>query len=154
MFLRADTFNNLGLLYLAQGCEMKTPYGPKLDWAPDPTLSRADQIKQINGRFRRSLGDAMAACIPGHIETTTTVEEFDADVRLTIFTTVSGYSDREPTLDALHRRGEFRVSGLPPLVWKITAYADKSCTRLSEDSADIASSYRVLTICFADEEHP
>jgi hypothetical protein len=48
--------------------------------------------------------------------------------------------------------GAFTVRGVPEKIfWKIDYYADKSCAFGSEDPADPAQTFRVLTIMLASE---
>jgi hypothetical protein len=50
-----------------------------------------------------------------------------------------------------HDFGGFDVEGDGKIFWKIDYYADKSCTTGSEDPADAARSFRLVTIMLASE---
>ena len=121
-------------------------------WRPDPALSEHEKLRAINGRFRRVLGDPRAGHIPGRAVVSNVFAALDPRDQIEIFARVSGFPFDSPDADLDHARGVFSINGLRKLVWHIAVFSDERCEYGAEDPTDLENSFRILTICFRDEE--
>ena len=113
---------------------------------------KARQIAELNDRFRTNLFFGPLP-VPGHILYTRGVAALPPDTQLRIWAEVAKFSafndDNNPHGE--HDFGAFDIEGAGTIFWKIDYYADRSCATGSENPADPAQSFRVLTIMLASE---
>jgi hypothetical protein len=78
---------------------------------------------------------------------------FPPETQICIWAEVANFNrfteDNDPHGE--HDFGAFDVEGAGTIFWKIDYYPDKSCTLGSEDPADAARTFRILTIMLASE---
>jgi hypothetical protein len=115
----------------------------------------AKQIAEMNDRFRMN---SYVPCfgpraVPGHIVCTAGIAALPPETQITIWAEVAEFDefteDNDP--DGERDFGAFDMAGAGKVFWKIDYYADKSCATGSEDPADPAQTFRVLTIMLASE---
>jgi hypothetical protein len=91
--------------------------------------------------------------VPGHILCTRGIAALPPETQICIWAEVANFDafseDNDPHGE--HDFGAFDIAGAGKVFWKIDYYADKSCSLGSEDPADPARSFRVLTIMLASE---
>jgi Protein of unknown function (DUF3768) len=116
---------------------------------------RAKQIAEMNDSFRLNF---YVPCfgpraVPGHVLCTAGIAALPPETQICIWAEVANFEDfTEDDIHGEHDFGVFRMKGLSEKVfWKIDYYADKSCSFGSEDPADPARTFRVLTIMLASE---
>ena len=116
---------------------------------------KAKEIATLNDLFRlnffsRTFG---GRSVPGQIVCTIGISTLNAEAQMRIWAALSKFSDfTEDDIYGEHGFGAFRVDGAAEkILWKIDYYADRFCTLGSEDPADPAKSFRVLTIMLASE---
>jgi hypothetical protein len=122
-------------------------------------LHKDDQrqkIAELNDRFRAEFFVPAFGPrpVPGHIFCTPGIAALPPETQINIWAEVSKFSDFSADNDPHGERdfGAFTMQGVPDKIfWKIDYYADQSCTLGSEDPADPARSFRVLTIMFSRE---
>jgi hypothetical protein len=119
---------------------------------------KAKAIAELNDRFRSdffipSLGPRP---VPGHIVCTRGVADLPPELQIRIWTGVLQFNtfseDNDPHGE--HDFGAFDIEGAGTIFWKIDYYADKSCSFGSEDPADPARSFPILTITLASVTGP
>jgi hypothetical protein len=116
---------------------------------------KAKQIAELNDRFRAGfyVPTFGPRPVPGHIVCTRGVAGLPPETQICIWAEVANFNrfteDNDPRGE--HDFGAFDVEGAGTIFWKIDYYADKSCTTGSEDPADAARSFRILTIMLASE---
>jgi hypothetical protein len=116
---------------------------------------KAKQIAEMNDRFRLNF---YVPCfgpraVPGHIVCTAGIAALPPETQISIWAQVADFDDfTEDDIYGEHDFGAFRMEGVPEKIfWKIDYYADKSCATGSEDPADPAQTFSVLTIMLASE---
>jgi hypothetical protein len=116
---------------------------------------KAKQIAEQNDRFRDNffVPTFGPRPVPGHMVCTHGIAALPQETQIRIWVEVSKFNEfTEDDIYAQHDFGDFRMEGVPEkILWKIDYYADKSCTTGSEDPADPARTFRVLTIMLASE---
>jgi hypothetical protein len=121
----------------------------------DPEDDRAKAIAELNDRFRKDfyVPSFGARPVPGHIVCTSGIAALPPELQIRIWADVAQFSsfseDNDPHGE--HDFGAFDIEGAGTIFWKIDYYADKSCSFGSEDPADPARSFRILTIMLASE---
>lgn len=116
----------------------------------------ARKIAEQNDRFRDNffVPTFGPRPVPGHIVCTGGISALPPETQICIWSDVSKFNSFGEDNDPHGERdfGAFTVEGVPEKIfWKIDYYADKSCTTGSEDPADPAQTFRVLTIMLASE---
>jgi len=116
---------------------------------------KAKQIAEMNDRFRMNF---YVPCfgpraVPGHIVCTAGIAALPPETQISIWAEVADFNDFTEDNDphGEHDFGAFDTAGAGKVFWKIGYYADKSCASGSEDPADPARTFRVLTIMLASE---
>jgi hypothetical protein len=108
----------------------------------------AEQIAKLNDLCRTAPG------VAGRLVQTAGISALPPEVQSAIREQVERFSDFSADNDPHGERdfGAFNIPGVTEKIfWKIDYYADQSCTLGSEDPADPARSFRVLTIMFSRE---
>jgi hypothetical protein len=119
------------------------------------TDQKAADIAALNDLFRSGffIPSFGPRPVPGRIVCTSGVASLPPETQICISGQVSRFDsfteDNDPHGE--HDFGAFDVEGVGKIFWKIDYYADKSCSFGSEDPADPARSFRILTIMLADE---
>lgn len=122
-----------------------------------PRLSRAERIAKLNDQLRARVGLPvfLGENEPdlGMVIMTRGVTSLPPEQILEAWMQVRRFSDFTEGNDPYGERdfGGFSFEGVGRLFWKIDYYADSTCSAGSEDPADPARSYRVLTIMLAEE---
>jgi hypothetical protein len=117
---------------------------------------RSRKIAEQNDRFRADFYTLSSGPrpIPGHIFCTGGIAALPIEMQSTLWMDVAKFSDFSEDNNA-HGERDFGAITMPDvpekIFWKIDYYADKSCTAGSEDPADPARTFRVLTIMLASE---
>jgi hypothetical protein len=116
---------------------------------------KAKQIAEQNDRFRDNffVPTFGPRPVPGHMVCTRGIAALPPETQIRIWGEVSKFNDfTEDDIHGEHDFGVVRIDSVPEkIIWKIDCYADKSCTTGSEDPADPAQTFRVLTIMLASE---
>jgi hypothetical protein len=116
---------------------------------------KAKQIAELNDRFRADfyIPSFGPRPVPGHILSTSGVAALPPETQICIWAEVEKFSkfteDNDPHGE--HDFGAFDIDCAGTIFWKIDYYADKFCATGSENPADPAQSFRVLTIMLASE---
>lgn len=116
---------------------------------------KAKQIAELNDRFRTEfyLPAFGPRPLPGRIVCTKGVAGLPPETQIRIWAKVANFKnfseDNDPHGE--HDFGAFDIDGAGTIFWKIDYYDNQSCTTGSEDPADPARSFRVLTIMMASE---
>jgi hypothetical protein len=117
---------------------------------------KAKQIAELNDRFRADfyVPTFGPRPVPGHIVCTRGVADLPPETQICIWAEVANFNrfteDNDPHGE--HDFGACDIEGVSEKIfWKIDYYADKSCTTGSQDPADTARSFRILTIMLASE---
>lgn len=112
--------------------------------------TRQGQIAAMNDQFRKG-GHSQA--VPGQMFTTRGFAALPLEIQLRALTLVHTFeaftADNDPHGE--HDFGALQVDGAGKIFWKIDYYADADMEFGSEDPADPAQSYRVLTVMLASE---
>jgi hypothetical protein len=112
------------------------------------TDQTAAKIAALNDLCRTAMG------IAGLLVQTSGINALPAEVQSAIREKVETFDDFTEDNDPYgeHDFGAFNVAGVSEKIfWKIDYYSDRSCSVCSENPADPAQSYRVLTIMLASE---
>lgn len=117
---------------------------------------KAKAIAELNDRFRANfyVPSFDPRPVPGHIVCTRGVADLSPELQIRIWAKVAEFSSFSQELNDPHGEhdfGAFDIDGADTVFWKIDYYADRSCTTGSEDPADPARSFRILTIMLASE---
>jgi hypothetical protein len=117
---------------------------------------RRQTIADQNDRFRADfyIPSFGPRAVPGHIVCTGGIAALPPETQICIWAEVAKFSGFSEDNDPHGERdfGAFDMPGVEgKIFWKIDYYADKSCTTGSEDPADTARTFRVLTIMLASE---
>jgi hypothetical protein len=117
---------------------------------------RAQRIAQQNDRFRADfyIPSFGVPSVPGQVFCTSGIGSLSPETQICIWAEVSTFSDFSEANDPHAERdfGAFTMESVDEKIfWKIDYYADKSCTAGSEDPADTARTFRILTIMLASE---
>lgn len=114
------------------------------------TTTQAGKIAELNDRFRR---DPVGSGVPGRAFATSGVSALPVEAQLLIWAKVASFAafteDNDPHHE--HDFGAFEMPGAGRIFWKLDYYADKAMQWGSEDPADPARCFRVLTIMLASE---
>ena len=118
------------------------------------TAARAERIAVLNDRFRSRIGIPLygASVVPGTFVITAGIAALAPELKFAICERVrnfDAFSEDDPHGE--RDFGAFDVRGVGKVSWKIDYYADASMESGTEDPADMAKSYRVLTIMLAEE---
>src|SRR5689334_23241857 len=108
----------------------------------------AQKIAKLNDLCRTAMG------IAGMLVQTPGITALPPALQSKIREAVECFDDFTEDNDPYGERdfGAFQIDGVPEKIfWKIDYYADRNCTWGSEDPADPARSFRVLTIMLASE---
>jgi hypothetical protein len=105
------------------------------------------RIAELNDLCRTAMG------VAGRLAQTQEISALPETVQSVIREKVERYSDFRPGDDPYGERdfGTFDMRGVGKIFWKIDYYADASCSFGSENPADPARCFRVLTIMLASE---
>lgn len=108
------------------------------------------QIAAMNDRFRQG---GRNQAVPGQMFTTRGFAALPLGVQLQALAKVHTFDAFTPDNDphGEHDFGALEVDGAGKIFWKIDYYADADMEFGSEDPADPAQSYRVLTVMLASE---
>jgi Protein of unknown function (DUF3768) len=117
---------------------------------------KSRRIAEQNDKFRADfyIPSFGPRPIPGQIVCTSGIAALPPETQICIWAEVSKFSGFTTHNDPHAERdfGAFTMEGVPEKIfWKIDYYADKSCTEGSEDPANPARTFRVLTIMLASE---
>jgi Protein of unknown function (DUF3768) len=117
---------------------------------------KAKQIAAQNGLFRLNffVPTFGPRPVPGRVVCTRGISALPPVTQICIWGAVSRFDNFTEGDDphGEHDFGAFDLPGVPEKIfWKIDYYADNSCTFGSEDPADPAQCFRVLTIMLASE---
>jgi hypothetical protein len=117
---------------------------------------RRQTIAEQNDRFRADFYTPpfIPRPFPGHIFCTRGIAALPQETQICIWAEVAKFSSFGEENDPHGERdfGAFTMQDVPEKIfWKIDYYADKSCTSGSEDPADPARTFRVLTIMLSSE---
>ena len=117
---------------------------------------KAKLIAELNDRFRRDffVPTFGPRPVPGHIVCTRGITALPPETQIRVWWAVSDFKDFGEDNDPYAERdfGTITMDGVPEKIyWKIDYYADRACALGSEDPADPARSFRVLTIMLASE---
>jgi hypothetical protein len=114
------------------------------------------QIAELNDRFRADfyVPSFGPRAVPGHIVCTRGVAALPPETQIRIWAEVANFSgfteDNDP-----HGEHDFGAFDMPSvnekIFWKIDYYANETCTTGSEEPADTARTFRILTIMLASE---
>ena len=113
------------------------------------------KIAALNDRFRKDfyIPSFGPRSVPGRIVCTSGIAGLPPETQICIWAGVANFSvfteDNDPHGE--HDFGAFDVAGGGAIFWKIDYYADGQCECGSENPADPAQSFRVLTIMLASE---
>lgn len=111
---------------------------------------KAPQIAALNDQFRQQGPNKN---VQGQMFTTAGIAALTPEMQARIVRAVQTFSDFTPDNDphGEHDFGAFSIEGAGKIFWKIDYYADREMQFGSEDPADPAVSFRVLTIMLASE---
>ena len=116
---------------------------------------KAKKIAEMNDRFRLNFDVPCFGprAVPGHIVAPRGIAALPPGMQISIWEEVADFDDFTEDDDphGEHDFGAFDMAGAGKVFWKIDYYADKSCATGSEDPADPAKSFRVLTIMLDSE---
>ena len=118
------------------------------------TAARAERIAVLNDRFRARLGlPHEDPAVPGTFVMTAGIAALASELQLEIRERVRTFADFSEDNDPHGERdfGAFDVAGGGKIFWKVDYYADARMQWGSEDPADPARCYRVLTVMLAEE---
>lgn len=112
--------------------------------------TRQAQIAAMNDQFR---AQGASRSVPGQMFTTAGVAALPPQLLAAIVAKVQTFDafteDNDPHGE--HDFGAFEVAGAGRIFWKIDYYADGDMEAGSEDPADVAQCFRVLTVMLASE---
>ena len=112
--------------------------------------TRQTQIAAMNDRFRQ---EGPSRAVPGRMLTTAGIAALPSSLQAAIVARVQAFEafteDNDPHGE--HDFGSIDLQGAPRVFWKIDCYADAEIDAGSEDAADAARSFRVLTVILASE---
>jgi hypothetical protein len=113
---------------------------------------QAQKVAKLNDEFRRHAGVATSRSVPGRCVMTAGIAALGLEAQAEIFKRVREFSDFTPGNDPYgeHDFGSLTASG-EEVLWKIDYFADARMELGSDNPADPARSYRVLTIMLACE---
>lgn len=113
-------------------------------------MTRHDQIAAMNDQFR---AQGPSRSVPGRMFTTAGISALPSQVQAEIVAKVQAFhtftDDNDPHRE--HDFGLLTIHGAGRIFWKIDYYADSDMEAGSEDPADLARCFRVLTIMLASE---
>lgn len=116
---------------------------------------RATRIAALNDQFRSQLGmlTPFGAMVPGLTVSTPGIAALSPETQISLYAAVRDFSAFTADNDPWGERdfGALEIEGTPKIFWKIDYYADRSLLRGSEDPADLAQCFRVLTVMLASE---
>ena len=122
-----------------------------------PRLTQAERIAQLNDRLRARVGVPVFAKFEpkplGTIVMTRNVASLEWDDQVALWKAVRNFDAFSQDNDPHGERdfGAVTLESGESLFWKIDYYADANCDAGSEDPADPARSFRVLTLMLAEE---
>ena len=117
--------------------------------------NQSKQIAQYNDAFRRNAGlvsSQQAQPIPGDVVMTAGIATLTPAQRLNVMASVREFDHFTEENDPYgeHDFGSFELEGIGRILWKMDYY-DPSLEYGSEDPADLALTWRILTIMLAEE---
>jgi hypothetical protein len=114
------------------------------------STKQPNPIAAINDRFRSK---GPGGDLQGMMVATAGIAALPALIKTAIVATVQSFEafdeDNDPYGE--HDFGAIEITGAGKVFWKIDYYADADLEWGSEDPADLARTYRVLTIMLASE---
>jgi hypothetical protein len=114
----------------------------------------AQQIAALNDEFRARVGvPVFDPRVPGLVLMTRGIGALSPADQIAVWFKVCDFDAFTPDNDphGEHDFGAITLAGVGKIFWKIDYYADASMTYGSEDPADLAKTFRVLTIMLAEE---
>ena len=118
------------------------------------TAARAERIAVLNDRFRARLGlPHEDPAVPGTFVMTRGIAALPVELQLEIQERIRTFADFSEGDNPYGERdfGAFEVPDVGMIFWKIDYSADERMQWGSEDPADPAKTYRVLTVMLAGE---
>ncbi len=122
-----------------------------------PAISQAGRIAELNDRLRARVGipvfQGLEAAQLGTVVMTPGIMALEPEHILETWKRVREFDAFNADNDPYGERdfGAVDISGAPRTFWKIDYYADANMNAGSEDPADPAKSFRVLTVMLAEE---
>lgn len=122
-----------------------------------PAISQAGRIAELNDRLRARVGipvfQGLEAAQLGTVVMTQGVMALEPEQMIEVWAKVRGFDAFTGDNDPYGERdfGSIDIAGVQRIFWKIDYYADANMNAGSEDPADPAKSFRVLTIMLAEE---
>lgn len=113
-------------------------------------MTQPNPIATLNDQFRKS---GPSPAVPGRMFTTRGIAALPPALQLTAIARVHSFNAFTPDNDPYgeHDFGSIEVDGVGKIFWKIDYYADAKMHFGSDDPADPAYSFRVLTVMLASE---
>ena len=119
------------------------------------TAHRAERIAVLNDRFRARFGlpHFGTPAVPGSFVMTAGSGALAPELQIDVWARVRTFAEFSEDNDPHGERdfGAFDLHDVGKVFWKIDYYADASMTWGSEDPADPAQCYRLLTVMLAEE---
>jgi len=122
-----------------------------------PAISQAGRIAELNDRLRARVGipvfEGLETAQLGTVVMTQGVMALQSEQIIEAWKQVREFDAFNADNDPYGERdfGAIDLPGAPRIFWKIDYYADANMDAGSEDPADPAKSFRVLTIMLAEE---
>jgi hypothetical protein len=122
-----------------------------------PAISQAGRIAELNDRLRARVGipafQGLEAAQLGTVVMTQGVMALEPEQMIEVWAKVRGFDAFTGDNDPYGERdfGAIDIAGVQRIFWKIDYYADANMNAGSDDPADPAKSFRVLTIMLAEE---
>jgi len=117
---------------------------------------KAKRIAELNDRFRENFYEPSfgPSSVPGQTVCSRGIVALPRETQICIWAKVATFNCFDEDSDP-HGEHDFGAFAMPDvdekIFWKIDYYADKSVRTGSEDPADPAKTFRVLTILLASE---
>jgi hypothetical protein len=115
----------------------------------------ANRIAELNDRFRSRCGiPVFGEHVPGGFVFTQGINSLPPETQISIWAAVRDFNDFSEGNDPHAERdfGAFTIDDVPEKIfWKISYYADASCSGGAEDPADTTKCFRILTVMLASE---
>jgi hypothetical protein len=129
---------------------------PRFQGEKSVSEEKAKQIAELNDRFRADfyIPRFGPRAVPGRIVCTRRVAALAPETQIRIWAKVANCDTFTVGNDphGEHDFGAFDIEGADDTIfWKIDYYADETCASGSEDPADTARTFRILTIMLASE---
>jgi hypothetical protein len=118
-----------------------------------PVTKPLGRIAQLNDQFRERACQGLMPLVPGMIVLTHGITSHGSEIVEDILRAVATFDafskGNDPNEE--HDFGALLIDDVGRIFWKIDYCADANCDAGSEDPADPAKSFRVLTIMLAEE---